>query len=68
MATDDVAGIFNHMPQLLEPRFKTSHAHRRRSHINPAARLAKIERHPNNADLLGSDVRSGNVSSHGLAD
>src|SRR5579872_4795552 len=60
----DVTRIFNDVTQLLEPRFQPGHTDSRGAHVNPAPRLAEIKRHPNDTDLLGGNIRGGDVSSH----
>ena len=50
--------IFNYVPKRLQTRFETSHPHRRRPHIHPAARLAEVKRNSDNADFAGSDAGS----------
>ena len=51
-----VAAIFHFVPQSLESRLKSRHPHRRRPHIDAAARLSQIQRHANHTNLLGRDV------------
>jgi hypothetical protein len=52
----DVAGVFDVVAEGLELGFETRHAHGGRAHVDAAARLAEIERHADDSDVLGFDV------------
>ena len=52
----NIAAVFDHVSQGFQARFQAGDAHRRRPHVDAAARLAKVERNADHADLLGSDA------------
>ena len=51
-----VAAVLDVVAQGLELGFESGDAHRRRTHVHAAARLAEVERHADDADVFGFDV------------
>ncbi len=60
----DVAGVFNHVANGLEAGFESGNADGGRPHVNAAARLAKIKRDANHADVARGNAgeRSASLS------
>ena len=52
----DVACILHDVAESLELGFQSGNAHGRGPHVDAAARLAEVERHADDADLLGLNV------------
>ena len=52
----DIAAVLNVVTERLELGLKTGNAHGGGSHIHAAARLAEIERHADDADVLGLNI------------
>ena len=52
----NVADVLHVVAERLELGFEAGDAHRRRTHVHAAARLPKVERHADDADVLGFDV------------
>ena len=52
----DVARVFDDVPDGFEARFQSGDADRRRTHVHAAARLPKVKRNADHANLARSDV------------
>src|SRR5205085_5168543 len=58
----DVAGIFHHVADGLQPRFQPGDTHRRWPHIDAAPRSAQVERDSDHADFFAARRVSGGYS------
>jgi len=59
----NIAAIFHLMSQRFQASLQTGHAHGGWTHIDAAARLPKVERHANYANLSRNDA-SGRIRCH----
>ena len=60
----NVAAVLDFVTEGLEAGFQAGHADGRRSHIDAASRLAKVEGNANDADFSGRDARGACCCGH----